>query len=104
MNTNLSSRQFGSSAIIPILDNKQIPLIIMWCDNNLIIYDIIVLSDPSRRALELAKYNVIKYYAVVGMLEQYRQFIFTLQTILPKYFAGIYREMEKTGTFLLYVY
>ena len=52
---------------------------------------------PSREALELAKSNVLQYYSVVGVLEEYHQFFVALDCILPEYFSGAYAALKRGG-------
>ena len=44
--------------------------------------------EPGPRALEQAKMNVIKYFAVVGILEEYQTFLKVLTCVFPQYFQG----------------
>lgn len=43
---------------------------------------------PSRRALEQAKRNVVKYFSVVGYLEEYNKFISVVEKIWPRFFKN----------------
>ena len=51
---------------------------------------------PSRWALERAKKNVEKY-AVVGVLEEYDDFIKVLEKLLPSFFKGAYKISKIPG-------
>ena len=43
---------------------------------------------PSKRALEQAKENAEKHFAVIGYLEKYVEFVEMLEHILPNFFRG----------------
>lgn len=42
----------------------------------------------SEWALQLAKYNLVKNYLLVGVTEELGDFIEVLETIAPRYFLG----------------
>lgn len=44
---------------------------------------------PTRRSLDRAIQNAIKYYAVVGIMEEYNIFLKLLEKLIPQYFLGI---------------
>jgi len=44
---------------------------------------------PSQLALSQAKINVVKNYLLVGVTEEYEDFLFALETLLPEFFKGI---------------
>ena len=51
---------------------------------------------PSEEALEQAKINVQKHFAVVGYLERYQEFLETVEHLFPLYFRNaldIYKDM-----------
>lgn len=56
---------------------------------------------PSRWALERAKKNVEKY-AVVGILEEYDDFIKVLEKLLPNFFKGAYQESKIPGNMSIF--
>lgn len=39
-------------------------------------------------ALQMAKYNLVKHYLVVGVTEQLGDFVAVLEAALPRFFAG----------------
>ncbi|KAK2150903.1 hypothetical protein LSH36_383g01009 [Paralvinella palmiformis] len=45
--------------------------------------------QPSRRALNQAVYNVVNNYALVGVLEQIKDFYWVLGELMPQFFGGI---------------
>ena len=45
-------------------------------------------SNAGESSLQRAKFNIEKYYSVVGMLEDFPNFFKTLEYIFPQYFAG----------------
>lgn len=54
---------------------------------------------PSRWALERAKMNVEKYL-VVGILEEYDDFIKVLEKLLPNFFKGAYNQSKIPGNLI----
>lgn len=52
----------------------------------------------SSKALNKAKLNVIKYFAVVGMVEQYEGFLQILKCVFPQYFNGAVKTYELSKT------
>lgn len=45
--------------------------------------------EATEKAFEQAKANVIKFYTVVGVLEQFDQFLIALECLLPRFFKGL---------------
>lgn len=54
-------------------------------------------SRPSELALRQAKINVIKSYLLVGVTEEFEDFLFVLAKVLPEFFNGIQRIYEEPG-------
>ena len=52
---------------------------------------------PSELALRQAKINVIKSYLLVGVTEEFEDFLFVLAKVLPEFFNGIQRIYEEPG-------
>jgi hypothetical protein len=50
---------------------------------------------PEMGALQRAKQNVVRHYAVVGMTEQLRDFFVALEWVLPSWFKGTEDEYDK---------
>ena len=48
-----------------------------------------ICENRSELALNSAKQNIIKHYAVVGVLEELYNFLYVLENVLPRYFKGI---------------
>lgn len=46
------------------------------------------------RALEEAKWNLIRHYLVVGLKERLREFISVLEILLPNFFDGALRHFD----------
>ncbi|KAI0212385.1 Uronyl 2-sulfotransferase [Lamellibrachia satsuma] len=54
---------------------------------------------PSQKALDMAIANVERYYGPIGVLEQFEQFIETLEIKFPDFFKGashVYKELGKS--------
>ncbi|XP_078683851.1 uronyl 2-sulfotransferase-like [Branchiostoma floridae x Branchiostoma belcheri] len=54
---------------------------------------------PSQLAVEKAKENIRRHYAVVGVLEEFSSFLKVLEGVMPQFFRGAYemwREIEST--------
>ena len=51
-----------------------------------------IFRKPSQEALDLAKHNIERYYAAVGYTEQFSQFLFLLEKMLPEFFRGATRQ------------
>ncbi|XP_078683850.1 uronyl 2-sulfotransferase-like [Branchiostoma floridae x Branchiostoma belcheri] len=54
---------------------------------------------PSQLAVEKAKENIRRHYAVVGVLEEFSSFLKVLEVVMPQFFRGAYetwREIEST--------
>ena len=74
------------------------PSSIVVSDNvryDIICYVILSFRKPSIEALSLAKQNVERYYAVVGYLENFPQFLEVLQTTLPQFFSNVTQFYSK---------
>ena len=59
-------------------------------------FKFIFLRSPTRKALQRAKENVDKYL-VVGILEEYDDFIKVLEKLLPNFFQGAYKYSKTPG-------
>ncbi len=57
----------------------------------------LVFRNISSSTLKKAKQNIEKYYAVVGVLEQLEEFLFTLEGVLPRFFSGALDLYEIQG-------
>ena len=44
---------------------------------------------PTRKALNQAIYNVVNNYAVVGVLEEIKDFYWALEQLMPQFFSGL---------------
>lgn len=42
----------------------------------------------SEWALQMAKYNLVNQYLIVGLTEEMEDFVAVLEAVLPRYFAG----------------
>ncbi|CAF1332592.1 unnamed protein product [Didymodactylos carnosus] len=51
----------------------------------------------SFRAFQQAKWNIEKYYTVVGLTEQFDEFLFVLQRLIPRYFRNVYQLYQTEG-------
>ena len=59
---------------------------------------------PSRWALEQAKKNVLDKYLVVGLTEEFEQFLQVLERLLPDIFSGLVKVWKKTSkVFFIYL-
>lgn len=56
--------------------------------------------SPSRWALEQAKQCVIKNYLVVGLVEEFDDFVKVLEKLLPRFFKGAYKTWKIPDTTL----
>ena len=54
--------------------------------------------QPTEMALEKAISNVNKYFAIIGISEQYDEFIEALEYEFPDYFRGIRHLYTALGT------
>lgn len=54
-------------------------------------------TRPSQLALRQAKVNVVKNYLLVGITEEYEDFLFALETLLPEFFKGILEIYKAPG-------
>jgi len=52
---------------------------------------------PSQLALRQAKINVVKNYLLLGVTEEYEDFLFGLETLLPEFFKGILEIYKAPG-------
>ena len=59
---------------------------------------ILCFRDTRRAILSLAKTNVLRYFAVVGILEDRPGFLFLLEKKIPSFFKGI-QSLYKPGVF-----
>lgn len=55
---------------------------------------------PSELALKQAKINVIRNYLVVGVTEEFQDFLFVLEKLLPRFFTGVRNIYKSPGDFL----
>ena len=53
---------------------------------------------PGSKSLSLAKYNLLRHYTLVGLMDQLDKFFRALELLLPTYFgeaSSVYRENSK---------
>ena len=55
-----------------------------------------VCQFPNMEALNRAKQNVVKYYGVVGLIEEYLPFLEVLSCVFPQYFKGADKMYRKS--------
>ncbi|XP_066286636.1 uronyl 2-sulfotransferase-like [Branchiostoma lanceolatum] len=56
-----------------------------------------ICMKPSQAAVEVAKENIRRHYAVVGVLEEFSSFLKVLEVVMPQFFRGAqdkWREIE----------
>ncbi|XP_078602244.1 uronyl 2-sulfotransferase-like [Branchiostoma floridae x Branchiostoma japonicum] len=53
-----------------------------------------ICTKPSQVAVEVAKENIRRHYAVVGVLEEFRSFLKVLEVVMPQFFRGAVSEWE----------
>ena len=61
---------------------------------------VVCCRQPTAMALERAIFNVNKYFSIIGVSEQYDEFVETLEYAFPDYFRGIgylYTALGKTS-------
>ena len=54
-------------------------------------------SVQSQQSLDQAKHNVLKHFAVVGLMEDLPNFFYTLEYLLPQYFKGALEDYTENS-------
>eukprot|EP00058_Branchiostoma_floridae_P026148 XP_002611638.1 hypothetical protein BRAFLDRAFT_63697 [Branchiostoma floridae] len=57
-----------------------------------------ICTKPSQVAVEVAKENIRRHYAVVGVLEEFSSFLKVLEVVMPQFFRGAVTEWEHIGS------
>ena len=52
-------------------------------------------------ALQIAKYNIERYYSVVAVIEQMQKSLFVLERYLPRFFYKATRLYSKSGNYYI---
>ena len=56
-----------------------------------------IFRRPTEWALRQAKFNVVSNYLVVGILEEFEDFLLTLENLLPQFFRGALSTWKTPG-------
>ncbi|CAH1268000.1 UST [Branchiostoma lanceolatum] len=54
-----------------------------------------ICTRPSQAAVEVAKENIRRHYAVVGVLEEFSSFLKVLEVVMPQFFRGAISEWKQ---------
>eukprot|EP00058_Branchiostoma_floridae_P026147 XP_002611637.1 hypothetical protein BRAFLDRAFT_63698 [Branchiostoma floridae] len=54
-----------------------------------------ICMEPSQMAVEVAKENIRRHYAVVGVLEEFSSFLKVLEVVMPQFFRGAHDTWRK---------
>ncbi|CAH1267882.1 UST [Branchiostoma lanceolatum] len=57
-----------------------------------------ICTKPSQAAVEVAKENIRRHYAVVGVLEEFSSFLKVLEVVMPQFFRGASSEWKQIGS------
>ena len=87
-----SYRQFNQTVNDCVLANsKECTALKIW-KSGMVPYfcgDMPICEEPSEEALKIAKKNIDRSYLVIGLTENFNDFVEVLESMLPKFFDGL---------------
>ncbi|CAG5099074.1 Oidioi.mRNA.OKI2018_I69.XSR.g16227.t1.cds [Oikopleura dioica] len=87
-----SYRQFNQTVNDCVLANsKECTALKIW-KSGMVPYfcgDMPICEEPSEEALKIAKNNIDRSYLVIGLTENFNDFVEVLESMLPKFFDGL---------------
>ncbi|XP_035681319.1 uronyl 2-sulfotransferase-like [Branchiostoma floridae] len=60
-----------------------------------------ICMQPTQAAVEKAKENIRRHYAVVGVLEEFSSFLKVLEVVMPQFFRGAHDTWREIGSKLM---
>ena len=64
----------------------------------------LIFRKPTLNALETAIANVERYYSIIGVVEQFDQFLEALEVVFPDYFRGVTHIYKTAGISITVLY